>query len=250
MPKQIDINCDMGEQVSDNRDGEFMPFISSCSISCGAHAGTPEIIKRTIGQAVKAGLCIGAHPSYPDRENFGRHRMSISVEELQDSLCAQLTSFGNLVSAEGGRISYVKPHGALYGDILSDAELGGAVTEIISGMLGKVALYGLAHSAVEAIATHAGLRFVHEAFADRRYTPNLTLVSRREEGALIHSEPQLLAQLDGFVRQGTVVATDGISRPLTAESICIHSDTPNALSLARRIKDHLLTQNVEISSFL
>jgi UPF0271 protein len=244
----VDINCDMGESTSDNRDAEFMPFISSCNVCCGAHAGTRDIIARTVAAAVAAGVAIGAHPSYPDRDHFGRRSMRIDDAALSDSIRDQISLLKQITSAAGGEIAYVKPHGALYNDMVADANRAATVLDAITDAVGTLAVYGLADSRVAEAAASREMRFIHEVFADRRYEPDLTLTPRAKRNAVIESETDLIAQLAGFVQNQTVIASDGAECPLTVESICIHSDTRGALTFARCVHEYLQEHNVRIAS--
>jgi UPF0271 protein len=248
MLTSVDVNCDMGEVTSGNQDAAFMPFISSCSISCGVHAGIWEVIERTAEAALAHGVSIGAHPSYPDRENFGRRSMVMDPDALMATLGEQLSKLGDRVNALGGEVSYVKPHGALYNDMYRDESLAELVLDAIVAAGAPRVVYGRSGSSVAGLAEARGFRFVREAFADRRYRPNLDLVSRAESGAVLASEDEVLAQVQSMVREATVTASDGSVVALGVDSICIHSDSPGALLAARSIHDFLRSNDVRVAA--
>lgn len=248
MLSRVDLNCDMGESTSNNRDAEFMPFISSCNVSCGAHAGNQQVISRTVEFAVAAGLAIGAHPSYPDPDHFGRRSISMDDAALADTIRDQIAYLEGLVSAAGGTITYVKPHGALYNDMIADPDRASVVLDAIIDAVGPLAIYGLANSPLSDAAASRGMHFVHEVFADRRYEPDLKLVPRTNPRAVIDSEFDLVAQLTCLVQDQTVTTSDGKACPITVQSICIHSDTPGALDFTRCIYEYLQVHDVRIAT--
>jgi UPF0271 protein len=248
MLTSVDLNCDMGEVTSGNQDAAFMPFISSCSISCAAHAGTWDVIRRTAEAALTHGVAIGAHPSYPDRENLGRGSMAMDAEALMATVCEQLTQLGDHVRTLGGEVSYVKPHGALYNDMYRDHACAALVLDAIVEAGAPKVVYGRSGSSVTDLARERGFRFVHEAFADRRYLPSLELVSRSEPGAVLASEAEVLDQVESLVRDASVTTSDGTPITLSVESICIHSDSPGALDAARAIHAFLRGNDVRIAS--
>jgi len=248
MLTSVDVNCDMGEMTSGNQDAVFMPFISSCSISCGAHAGTREVIQTTAEAAIAHGVSIGAHPSYPDRENFGRQSMAMEPRALVESLREQLSMLIELVRGVGGEVAYVKPHGALYNDMYRDPALAALVLESMVEAGAPKVVYGRSGSSVADLAREQDFRFIHEVFADRRYQPNLELMSRAEPGAVLTSDTDMLEQLESLVRDSSVTASDGAPRPIAVESVCIHSDSPGALAAAGSIHAFLRGNDVRIAS--
>jgi UPF0271 protein len=222
----MDVNCDMGEGVPDQE--AMMPFLTSANIACGGHAGDEDTMRTTIQQAMRHGLKIGAHPGYFDKANFGRTEMMLPEEEIAMVVHAQCAVFGRIAEQCGARVTHVKPHGALYNQAVKSAAISRAIAEGVGRWRRDVAIMGLAGSLMLDVFREAGFRAMAEAFADRRYEADGTLRSRKFEDALIR-DPQAAAE------QALRIAKDGL-----AETICIHGDTPGALSIAREVARVLL----------
>lgn len=229
---KIDINCDVGEGVGN--EAELMPFISSCNISCGAHAGTEEDILMAIHLASKYDVKIGAHPSYPDKENFGRVVLKMSHKELLDSLKTQLSSFNDKVKEIGAKIHHVKPHGALYNLCVNDEDISKTVLIAVEEVLDKVKIYAPYSSVIAKLAIERGFEVVYEAFADRNYNDDLSLVSRKLPNAVITELDEVLNHVQ-LMTTGKVKTILGESKPIKASTFCVHGDTSNAIDIVKGI---------------
>ncbi len=247
----IDINCDIGEGSGPltkvNKD--ILQHISSCNISCGFHAGDPIHIEQTIEAAINHNLRIGAHPSYPDAEGFGRIKMSIPSEELKAIIRYQVIALKGLTESHGGKISYVKPHGALYNEIANNPAEANTVIEAILSIDPELAIMGLAGSELEKIALQRGIKFIPEAFADRRYSQNGHLVPRKEKGAVIKDEKQVLNQIISLTINKNTATENGILIPVNSNSICIHGDNPAILHILEYISLHLSKHNIQLVKY-
>ena len=251
MSRHIDLNCDMGEgetEASAALDRELMQFISSCSIACGGHAGSEHSMRQTAASALNAGLRIGAHPSYPDRENFGRQSMSISESALSAAITEQTAALKAIVTELGGELSFVKPHGALYNDMARDAELTSLVVTTIKAFDPTLKIMGLAGSHCSAICEDLAMPFLGEAFADRRYTDDGQLSPRSQDGAVITEPETAVTQILSIVEHARVESINGKWLPLQAQSICVHSDTPGALDHLTIISNHLIARGINIGA--
>ena len=251
MSRHIDLNCDMGEgetEASAALDRELMQFISSCSIACGGHAGSEHSMRQTAASALNAGLRIGAHPSYPDRENFGRQSMSISESALSAAITEQTAALKAIVTELGGELSFVKPHGALYNDMARDAELTSLVVRTIKAFDPTLKIMGLAGSHCSAICEDLAMPFLGEAFADRRYADDGQLSPRSQDGAVITEPETAVEQIMSIVEQARVESINGKWLPLQAQSICVHSDTPGALDHLTLIGNHLIARGINIGA--
>ena len=228
----MEINCDVGE-LSREIDDAILPWVDACNVCCGAHAGDTELITGTIREAIRLGVVVGAHPSWPDRENFGRRSMmDLSVEQLRDSLYNQIIFVKDLVEAEGGELRHVKPHGALYHDVLHREKLASCFKEVVCSVDPGLSIYGMAGSEFGTACEAEGIGFVQEAFGDRRYESGDRLRSRDQDDALIDNEADFKTHLQQLL-SGTVVDVHGTAHPLTVDTICIHSDTPHAVKFAK-----------------
>jgi len=247
MIMHVDINCDMGELMPGmltNVDEVFMPYISSCNISCGAHSGNPEIIKSTIQSAIQNKISLGAHPSYPDRENAGRKSINISDSELETQLSYQLHALQEMVVSMGGNIYHVKAHGALYNDIAFDKNKASIFVNVVKAINPLWKIYGLSMAPLRYVCEALEMEYVSEVFADRRYESDLRLRSRMHEDALLSNQGEVEDQLSQFV-QNKVKTSEAIKN-IDVQSICIHSDTPNALEIAKKTNLYLKENNIEI----
>jgi len=245
---RVDLNADLGETVDGmpTADDEAMfAVVSSANVACGGHAGDEASMREAVERAARFGVAVGAHPSYNDRENFGRVRRDPAPAELRAGVSAQLTA----LAAAGADIRYVKPHGALYHAIRDDAAQAGAVAAAVADLsvrLGRpLPVLGLPGVIAEAAAS-VGLPFVHEAFLDRGYTPAGGLVPRGEPGALVEDPARVAERALRLVRDGEVEAVDGTRITVHAASLCLHGDTPSAVAMARAVRAALDSADVEV----
>jgi UPF0271 protein len=240
----IDLNADVGEGMDD---GEIIPLLTSVNVACGLHAGSPAIIDRTVSRALSSGARIGAHPSYADREGFGRREIDLSPDEVQSLLLFQLGAVDAIVRARGGRLAHVKPHGALYNRAARDAELARAIALAVRSYRADLVLVGLAGS-VSIEAAHAiGLPAAAEAFADRRYLPNGALMPRSQPGSVLTDAAAAADQAVHLARDGYVVASDGSRLRISAATICLHGDTPGAAVIARTVRERLADAGIAVA---
>ncbi|KNC13775.1 LamB/YcsF family protein [Pseudomonas sp. RIT-PI-a] len=248
----IDINSDLGESFgawSMGDDDAMLDIVTSANVACGFHAGDPAGILRTLKAAAARQVSIGAHVSYPDKVGFGRRNMDVTSDELTADVIYQIGALQGLAQAAGTRVSYVKPHGALYNTIAHDRRQGLAVIAAIRAVDPGLVLVALAGSSLIELAREEGLTCVAEAFADRAYTPEGTLVSRREPGAVLH-DPQLIGQrMLRLVEEGTLEAIDGSITRIQADSICVHGDSPAAVAMARELRRVLEQANMQLQPF-
>lgn len=244
----IDLNCDMGEGM--DTDAAIFPFISSANIACGGHAGDESIMDRTVEGALQRGVAIGAHPSYPDRANFGRVDLlgvSLRPEELPAIIQEQLHRLEQVCRRLGVRMSHVKPHGALYNRAAKDAAVSALIARAVAEFDASLLLYGLSGSEMGRAAEAAGLGFVSEVFADRTYRPDGSLTPRTEPGALIEDGDRAVAQVVKMVREGKV-ATGAGDIALRAQTVCLHGDGPHAVEFAELIHGALINEGVRIAA--
>ena len=233
----IDINCDLGEGL--HNEHIIMPLISSCNISCGAHAGSIEIMDKVIQLAVKHKVKIGAHPSFPDRKNFGRKVLDISNSDLQKSLEDQLTILKDRALLQNATIHHVKPHGALYNLIAVNSEKASIVIAAIQHVFEAVKLYVPYQSRIEEVAVQSGIENVYEAFADRMYNEDLSLVSRTFSNALIQDKLEVLKQVQKISNKQLVTTVNFHEKKIKASTFCVHGDTKNAIEILEYLHKHL-----------
>jgi UPF0271 protein len=241
---QIDLNADLGEGTGN--DEELLKLVSSANIACGLHAGDAKTMHQCVRWAVANGVAIGAHPSFPDRENFGRSTMHLPADEIVAIVLYQLGALSAIVKAEGGTLAHVKPHGQLYNQAAKEPALADAICEAVRRFDPSLRFFGLAGSGMIDAARRAGLVPVEEVFADRGYMPDGSLVPRSQPGALIQDEAQSLAQTLSMVRDRRVTAIDGSSVPLNAQTVCLHGDGAHALAFARRIRERLEAEGIAV----
>ena len=249
---QIDLNSDVGESFGSwtmGDDAAIMPSVSSANVACGFHAGDPSGIAQTCRDAVAAGVTIGAHVGYRDLAGFGRRFLDCTPTELADDVLYQIGALEALAGAAGATVRYVKPHGALYNTIVHHEAHAQAVIDGIAAFGADLPVLLLPGSIALEKAEEAGLRGVAEAFADRGYTPEGTLVSRREPGAVLHDEDEVAARMVRLATEGVVTAVDGSDVRVAAESICVHGDTPGAVSMAAAVRRTLEDAGVTIAPF-
>lgn len=241
---QIDLNADLGEGCGN--DEALLALISSANIACGWHAGDAATMVQTVKWALEHGVAIGAHPSYPDRENFGRTEMQRDPEHVYADMLYQIGALEAIVRAQGGELHHVKPHGALYNQAVRDPVLARAIVRAVRDFDADLMFFGLAGSHMIDIAREAGLRVKQEVFADRGYNPDGTLVRRGTPGALHEDEEVALNQTLTMVREKRVRAIDGTWVPIQAETVCLHGDGAHALAFARRIRERLTAEGIAI----
>lgn len=240
----IDINCDLGEGIGNEK--EVLPLISSCNIACGGHAGDDRTIREVARMAKMNGVKVGAHPSYPDRENFGRTSMDISPEELLDSLKQQLNNFVSILESENIDLHHIKAHGALYNDLAKNAALAKTFLKAIEPYKERAFLYVPFDSVIEGEALIAEFQIKYEAFGDRNYNMNGSLVSRTHDHAIIDNPQDVLEHIARMVREREVKLPDGKRIRMLADTYCIHGDTPRALEILTYLSEHLAMYNIQI----
>jgi len=232
-----DLNCDMGEGIGN--DEAIMPFITSANISCGFHAGNGDTIRHTMLLAVKHKVLVGAHPSFRDKENFGRKEMHLDHDKLYAIVLEQLIKIDLIAKEKGATLHHVKPHGALYNMAAKDAEIAKTIALTIKDFNDELVLYGLSNSVLINEAKMLGLKTANEVFADRTYQDDGSLTPRSQPNALIEDEEQCIQQVLQMIKQGTVRATSGKIIPMRADTICIHSDGMHAIRFAKKIHEAL-----------
>ncbi len=250
--KTIDLNSDLGESFgawSMGDDEALLAVVTSANVACGFHAGDPGVLRRSCTQAAAAGVQIGAHVSYRDLVGFGRRFLDVSPTELADDVTYQLGALDAFARQAGTRVSYVKPHGALYNTVIVHEEQAGAVVAAVSAYGGDLAVLTLPGSAFGRIAAAAGLRVVTEAFADRGYAADGTLVPRTQPGAVLHDPDQVAARMVELVTTGQITGVDGSPLAIEAESICVHGDTPGAVAMAQAVAAALTSAGVTLRAF-
>ena len=248
----IDLNSDLGESLGAwtmGDDAAMLDIVSSANVACGFHAGDPAGILATLKAAQARGVSVGAHVAYPDLVGFGRRNMDVASADLVADVIYQIGALQGLARAAGTRVAYVKPHGALYNTIAHDERQARDVIAAIRAVDADLALVVLAGSPLVGWAQAAGLRVIAEAFADRAYTPQGTLVSRRDKGAVLHDSALVAARMLRLVRDGVVEAVDGSLARVQADSICVHGDSPGAVEMARAVRMALESDGVTVRSF-
>ncbi|MEB0056245.1 5-oxoprolinase subunit PxpA [Variovorax sp. LG9.2] len=241
---QIDLNADLGEGAGS--DEALLALVSSANIACGWHAGDAKTMQQCVRWAIRHSVAIGAHPSFPDRENFGRSTMHLPPDEITAGVLYQIGALAAIVKAEGGTLAHVKPHGQLYNQAAKEPELAAAICEAVRRFDPSLKFFGLAGSGMIDAARKAGLTPVEEVFADRGYQPDGSLVPRSQPGALIEDEAQSLAQTLSLVRDHQVTAIDGSIVAVNAQTVCLHGDGAHALAFAKRIRERLLEEGIAV----
>ncbi|MET7388486.1 5-oxoprolinase subunit PxpA [Streptomyces sp. NPDC005385] len=250
---RIDLNADLGEGFGRWRltdDEQLLSVVTSANVACGFHAGDAATMRRVCELAAERGVRIGAQVSYRDLAGFGRRAMDVPSDELAAEVAYQIGALEVFARAAGSRVAYVKPHGALYNRIVHDEEQAAAVVEGVALAGAGLPVLGLPSSRFLKVAERAGLPVVTEAFADRAYTPEGTLVPRAEEGAVITDAEEVVERSLGLARSGVVTARSGERVPVRARSLCLHGDTPGAVGLARRVRERLESSGVRVEAFV
>lgn len=242
----VDLNADLGEGCG--ADAELLKLVSSANIACGFHAGDAQTMLESVREALKNGVAIGAHPSFPDRENFGRTAMNLPPETVYAQMLYQIGALAAIARAEGGQLRHVKPHGMLYNQAAKDAVLADAIARAVQAVDSHLILVGLAGSELILAGERYGLVTREEVFADRGYRADGSLVPRSEPGALIADEEQALAQTLEMVQRGRVKSISGEWASVRAQTVCLHGDGEHALEFARRLRKEFELKNIKISA--
>lgn len=248
----VDLNSDLGESYGAWRMGDdeaMLALVSSANVACGFHAGDPAGILATLRAAAARGVAVGAHVAYPDLAGFGRRHMDIASADLRAAVIYQVGALQGLAAAAGTRVRYVKPHGALYNTIAHDERQAQDVIAALLAVDASLPLVVLAGSPLAGWARQAGLRVVAEAFADRGYRADGSLVPRSQPGALLHDPAVVAARMVRLVREGTIPTQDGGEVRLAADSICVHGDSPGAVAMARELRGRLEAAGIRIRPF-
>jgi UPF0271 protein len=241
---EIDLNADLGEGGA--CDEELLRVVSSCNVACGGHAGDAESMGLTVRSAIANGVAVGAHPAYPDREGFGRESGFMTGDALYESLTEQVSELADIAAHLGARLTHIKPHGALYNDAVRDRTLADIIARVTAESPGGPALVGMAKTELEFAAKRHGLAFVAEAFVDRAYEPDGTLVSRKEPGAVHEDLKVATTQAVRLAEHGEATARNGATVQVQADTLCIHGDTPGAAEKARAVRDVLESHGVKV----
>jgi UPF0271 protein len=244
MNMRVDLNADLGEGAG--HDDELLQLVSSASIACGFHAGDPISILASIRAARERGVAVGAHPSFADRENFGRIEVVLPAGEVFANVAYQLGAFVALATTAGARVNHVKAHGALYNMAVRDEKLAEAIARAVLTIDSSLLLFAPGESALERAAQSAKLRVVREVFADRNYLADGTLVPRTRPDALLHDPEEAAVRVLRMLREGMVRSVDGKDVEVNAETICLHGDTPGAVAFARALRSRLEEERVLI----
>ena len=249
--KTLDLNSDMGEGLGAWKMGDdaaLLDHVTSANIACGFHAGDPGTIHRTVELALQKGVAVGAHPSLPDLQGFGRRRMNVSAEEAYDMVLYQISALAGFATACGGKLAHVKPHGALYNMAAKDGKLAQAIAQAVRDFDAGLVLFGLAGSELIRAGEQAGLKTANEVFADRTYQADGSLTPRTQPDAMIHDAETAIAQVRRMVGEGRVRSQQGSDVPVQPDTLCIHGDEPNAVDFARRIRAALDADGVRVAA--
>mgnify|MGYP003624550854 CR=1 FL=1 len=231
--KKIDINCDVGEGV--DNEAELLPNIQSCNIACGAHAGDEQLMRKIVKLALNNKVKIGAHPSYPDKENFGRKSIKISSSDLKSSIQKQIQTLNAIINDEGGILHHIKPHGALYNDIAKNEELSLTFLDAIFSYKNSVKLVIPFNSIIAKNALKQEFSVIYEGFTDRNYNDDLSLVSRNEKNAVLTDINEIENHVKGMLFNEEVTTVTGKKKRIKADTFCVHSDTENAAEIVKKL---------------
>lgn len=249
--RSIDLNCDMGESFgawTAGNDEALLDYVTSANIACGFHAGDPTTIRKTVELAAKKGVAIGAHPSYPDLQGFGRRNMSMNADDVRDLVLYQVAAIKGICEACGTKLHHVKPHGALYNQAARSKELSSAIALAIGSVDPELVLYGLAGSCLISEGRNAGLKTASEVFADRTYQPDGSLTPRSQPDALINDTDRTVAQALQMIEEATVTCANGEFASVNAETICVHGDGPNAVEFVQALRKAFAERNIEVTA--
>lgn len=242
---RIDLNCDMGEsfgRYSLGNDENVMPFITSANVACGMHAGDPAVMRATVRLAKQHEVAVGAHPSWPDLQGFGRREMTMAPDEVEELIVYQLGALAAIARVEGVRLRHVKAHGALYNQAAKDRGLAEAIARAAASFDKELIFVGLAGSEMITAARDVGLRAANEGFPDRRYNPDGTLVSRKQASAIIESPQVVAAQAVKLAKEGI----DFAGHRVQVETLCLHGDNPRAAENAKLVREALEKERIEV----
>ena len=245
---KIDLNCDMGESFGRYELGDdeaIMPYISSANIACGFHAGDPDVMQATVRLAKRYGVAVGAHPSWPDLQGFGRREMSFTPEETEALVLYQAGALAAFAKAEAVELHHVKPHGALYNQAAKDKVLANVIARAVKRFSQDIVLVGLAGSGLIEAGIEAGLRVAHEGFPDRNYNPDGTLVSRKQANAIIESPEEVAAHAVTLASEGILFG----DKRVTIDTLCLHGDNVHAVENAKWIRDAMSKMGIEVTAF-
>jgi UPF0271 protein len=242
--RTIDLNCDMGEGY--DNDEVLLDHVSSANIACGFHAGNVETMKRTAELALKKGVAIGAHPGFPDRENFGRTNMDLSPDQVFDLVSEQIAAMQDICREIGAELHHIKPHGALYNMAAKDPDLAAAIARAVRDLDADLTVYGLSGSLLIGEAQKCGLKTSSEVFADRTYAADGSLTPRSQPNALITDSEKSIDQVIHILLNGSVIATNGEEVSIDADTVCIHGDGPHAVDSAIAIRERLEQEGIQV----
>jgi 5-oxoprolinase (ATP-hydrolysing) subunit A len=245
--RQLDLNADVGEGDPET-DKALLPLVTSANVACGFHAGDPHTMRAAVALAVRCGVAVGAHPGFNDREGFGRRPQHLTADEIRELLVSQLGALHAIARAQGTRLHHVKPHGALYNQAETDGALADAIVSAVRAFDPTLRLVGRAGSAMERAARAASHPFTAEAFAERRYRADGTLLPRSEPGAVLTDPEEVARQVRGLVTDGEVFASNGGRVAVSFGTLCVHGDTLGAAALARRIRQELGALRIMVST--
>ncbi len=251
--RTIDLNADLGEYTGlsgASRDTAILDVVTSANIACGVHAGDREVMQRTVDAAFSRGVAVGAHPSFPDREGFGRREMKMSAAALSDEIASQVEALGECCTKAGARLQYVKPHGALYNLATREEGVARVIAEAVRRVDASLVLLGLFGSPMIDEGERAALIVATEGFPDRGYLADGTLVPRSREDAVLHDAKTVATRAIRMARDGFVESVDGTRVVVSPDSLCIHGDNPEALELVRATRDALEASGLIIASFV
>jgi len=247
---KIDLNSDLGEsfgRYSLGRDSEIIPLVSSVNIACGFHAGDPDVMAKTVALAEEAGIGVGAHPGFPDLQGFGRRKMAMKPAEVKNMITYQVGALMAFTSNK--KLQHVKPHGALYNMAATDHDLAVAICEGIKQFDPNLPIYGLANSELIKAAQEVGIPYAQEAFGDRNYNADGTLVSRSLPNAVIKDPQEVAKRVKTMIENEEIIAVDGTKIPLKPDSICVHGDNQQALNIVSELRATLIDAGIEIIPF-
>jgi len=248
----IDLNADLGEGFGNSResaDEELLDSVSSANIACGFHAGDAVTMRQTVRAAKSRGVAIGAHPSYPDVPGFGRRELGLSPREIEHHVTYQLQALTEICASEDARLVYVKPHGALYNRAVRDPQAAKSIVRSIRAVNSTLTLLGLPSSEMSRAAEDGSIRFANEAFVDRAYASDGTLVPRTEPNAVLHDVDDAVRRAITLVSDGRLAAADGTELHINAQSLCVHGDNPDSAAMMRQLRTRLEKAGVRIAPF-
>jgi len=248
----IDLNADLGEGFGRYRlesDAALLDLVSSANVACGFHAGDPVVMRETVARAIARRVVIGAHPSYPDLQGFGRRDLALSPDEVEASIVYQVGALQAFCTAAGSKLRYVKPHGALYNRAAKDVEIARAIARGIRSLDASLVLLGLDGTVMLTAAQEAGLEVAREAFADRAYQADGHLVPRGQPGAVLDDVDAVVERAHRMITERYVIAIDGTRRIVRPDSLCVHGDGPHAVAIVRALRERLESGGIEIAPF-